>query len=113
MEMTDEQKLQLIKQLIEHRKNIDAFGDKFKLLFGSFPGNGECGYETFERLFSDYALLVADKLGDTQYGVDWFVWENDCGQKAMEAGFVGDEEMMVIDSAETYLEFLNKSAKNS
>ena len=108
--MTDEQKLQLIKQIIEHRKNINEFGDKFKLLFGSYPGNGECGYEAFERLFGDYTRLVDDKLGDAQHGIDWFIWENNCGQKAMEAGFPGDEEMMIIDSAEAYLDFLNKSA---
>lgn len=105
--MTNEEKLVLIKQLIEHRKNIDEFGDKFKLLFGSYPGNSECGYEVFERLFGDYTRLVADKLGDTECGIDWFVWDNDCGKKAMQAGLSSDG-MVVIDSAESYLELINK-----
>lgn len=105
--MTYEQKLQLIKQLIDHRKNIDEFGDKFKLLFGNYPGNGECGYEVFERLFGDYMSLISDKIGETQHGIEWFVWENDCGNKKMNAG-ISDNEMFVIDSAESYLDFISK-----
>ena len=105
--MTNEEKLVLIKQLIEHKRNIDVFMDQFTELFGTFPGNGECSYLVFNKLFNDYIHFVAAKIGETKEGIEWFIWDNDCGEKAMQAGLSSDE-MVVIDSAESYLEFINK-----
>ena len=105
--MTNEEKLVLIKQLIEHKRNIDVFIEQFTELFGTFPGNGYSLYQVFNKLFNDYIHLVAAEIGETKEGIEWFVWDNDCGEKALQAGLNGDE-MVVIDSAESYLELINK-----
>lgn len=102
--LTREEKIDLINQLIKHKREIDIFHKKFDELFGvspGFVGNGESTYKVFDNLFNDFISMVADLIGETKYGIEWFVWENDCGRNGMEAGLDGKE--IKIETAEDYL----------
>ena len=103
-ELTKQQKIDLVKQMIEHKRRMDEFSDQFQKMFGTFPGNGECSYESFDLLFSDYMKLVADRIGDSSDGISWFVWENDCGKEGLEADVNG--EMKIIKTASDYIDFV-------
>lgn len=110
-QLTRQEKIDLVDQLIEHKRKIDDFVDKFQKMFGTFPGNGECSYEEFSMLFHDYILLVSKQIGETKDGIEWFVWENDCGAKGLEAGKVGGE-MEPIRTADDYVNFIEFSNKD-
>ena len=94
--MTNEEKLVLIKQLIEHKRNIDVLWINL-LLFGTFPSNGECSYLVLINYLMIIYILWLLKSTETKEGIEWFIWDNDCGEKAMQAGLSSDE-MVVIDS---------------
>jgi len=111
--MTNEEKIKIINKIVKHRHDIDGFGNAFISLFGSFPGDGKCGFECFERLFSDYMQLVADKIGESEDGLDWFIWENKCGAKKLGAYVKHDGDETIIDSVESYVDFLNDCAKQN
>lgn len=109
-ELTKQQKIDLVKQMIEHKRRMDEFSDQFQKMFGTFPGNGECSYESFDLLFSDYMKLVADRIGDSNDGISWFVWENDCGKEGMDA--CADEGRLIpILDAEDYVDFVEACGK--
>lgn len=104
-ELTRQEKIDLVKQLINHKRRIDEFVDQFQKMFGTFPGNGECSYEAFSMLFSDYIALVAKQIGETKEGIEWFVWENDCGEKGMEAAPQGGKLTPICD-ADDYVDLV-------
>lgn len=108
--LTKQQKIDLVKQMIEHKRRMDEFSDQFQKMFGTLPGNGECSYESFDLLFSDYMKLVADRIGDSNDGISWFVWENDCGKEGMDA--CADEGRLIpILDAEDYVDFVEACGK--
>lgn len=107
-ELTKQQKIDLVKQMIEHKRDMDVFREKFGDLFGVLPGfegNGDCNYQVFDRLFNDYISLVAQRIGETQDGINWFVWENDCGKNGMGA-YSDDDQLIPICDAEDYVDFV-------
>ena len=112
-ELTRQEKLDLINNIIEHKREIDIFQEKFNELFGvanGFAGSSDGSYKVFDRMFHDYILLVARQIGETEDGIEWFVWENGCGSKGMEAGF--DGQMIKVETAEDYLNLV-EMIKNS
>jgi len=108
--LTSSEKVDLVKQLIKHKRDTDDFRKKFDELFGvqnGFPGSSEGHYQVFERIFHDYILLVANEIGETAEGIEWFVWDNDCGENVLHAWVGGREpENVGIRTAEDYVSFL-------
>ena len=106
-ELTREEKITLIEQLIKHKRDMDVFREKFDELFGVLPGfegNGDCHYQVFDNLFNDFIKMVAKEIGDSDCGINWFVWENDCGKEGLEADVNG--EMKIIKTASDYIDFV-------
>lgn len=107
--LTSLEKVELINQLIKHKRDMDVFSEKFDELFGVRPGseeNGDCHYQVFDRLFNDYITIVAKEIGDSKEGIDWFVWENDCGEEGLSSALDGDP-MFEVRTAEDYIGFLS------
>ena len=97
-----ETKLKLLENLIGNVKRERLFKDRFYELFGGIPGNSDtCLYRFVDDLVNDQIQLVAALIGDTKEGLDWFIYENECGEKGHEAGFEGN--MRSIKTAEDYL----------
>jgi len=116
--LTSLEKVALVKQLIKHKRDMDVFREKFDELFGvqnGFPGSSDGHYQVFSRIFNDYIKMVANEIGESQEGIEWFVWENDCGKKGLHA-WAGDRKPNNVDirTAEDYVAFLMmQDAENS
>lgn len=96
-------KIKLIERLIEHVKRSREFIKKFDDLFGGLPGNSDtCSYRFVDDLLDDHVKFVATLVGDTKAGLDWFLFENECGDKGHEAG-IDEGEMRPIKTVEDYL----------
>ena len=105
--LTKQEKLDLINQLIQHKRDINIFQEKFDELFGvanGFAGSGDGSYKVFDRLFYDYISLVARQIGESEDGIEWFVWENDCGRRGHKAGNKRNSRKIV--TSEDYLNLL-------
>ncbi len=96
-------KIKLIESLIEHVKRENEFTEKFQELFGGIPGNSETSpYRFVEKLFADHIRLVAVLVGDSKEGLQWFLYDNDCGKYGLEAG-IDEGETRKIKTIEDYL----------
>lgn len=107
-ELNRKQKIELINQLIQHKRDINIFQEKFDELFGvghGFPGASDGSFNVFNKLFDAYSAHVAEKIGATKTDIDWFMFENECGENGMNCGFDGNE--FQIKSAEDFIRFLN------
>lgn len=105
--MTDQEKIELLNKLIELKRGRDQFFEKFDALFGvghGFPGASDGSFDVFNRLFDEYSALVAEKIGDSKEGIDWFVYDNECGEKGKYC-FVENEEFAITGSAD-YVRYL-------
>lgn len=97
-----EYRIKLVEGLIGHVKRRNEFADKFQELFGGLPGNSDTSpYRFVEDLFDDQIKLVAAIIGDSKENLEWFIYENECGDNGCEAGIDGD--MREIRTAEDYL----------
>jgi len=105
--LTRLEKVELIKQLIKHKRDMDVFRKKFDELFGARPGsevNGDCHYQVFDRLFNDYITMVAKEIGDSKEVIDLFVFGNDCGKEGLSSALDGDP-MFEVRTTEDTLDF--------
>lgn len=107
-----EGKIKLLENLIANVKREREFKDKFFELFGDIPGNSDtCLYRFVGALVKDQIQLVAALIGDTENGLNWFIYENDCGAKGYEAGIDGD--LRPIRTIDDYLWLVNLEVKKS
>lgn len=107
---TELTKRKLLENLISNVNKKHEFNDKFFELFGGYAGNSDtCLYRFVDDLVKDQIQLVAALIGDTEIGLDWFIYENDCGAKGYEAGIDGD--LRPIRTIDDYLWLVNLEVK--
>lgn len=71
-------------EVVRLKSEMDMWSDSITGLFG---GDTESmGLRPPWRLFDAYLKQVEKVVGDDAGWVEWFVWENGCGAKALEAG---------------------------
>lgn len=101
---TKEYRIKLVQKLVESVKRESEFIKKFHELFGDYPGlnSDTCLYKFVNDRLSDYIGIVATLIGDTKDGLDWFLFENECGDKGYEAG-IDEGETRKIRTVEDYL----------
>jgi len=94
----------LVKKLIEHVKRESEFMRKFHELFGDYPGlnSDTCLYRFVNDLLDYQVEIVATLIGDTKSGLEWFLYDNECGDKGHEAG-IDEGETRQIKTVEDYL----------
>ncbi len=98
-----EHKIRLVELLVKHVKKRNELSDKFDELFGAFLGGSDSYYSRFiNDLFDDQIKLVAELIGDTKEGLEWFIYDNECGEKGMEAR-VGENVMRKINTVDDYI----------
>ena len=87
MELNLQQKITLISKLIDHKQALSKVFDAFYKVAGCNPEAPlpDASWKAFDA----YTDLVAETIGDKDGWLTWFIWENDCGQKGMKAGFKG------------------------
>ncbi|WP_292992567.1 hypothetical protein [Nitrosomonas sp.] len=99
-----EYRAKLVQKLVENVKRESEFMRKFHELFGDYPGlnSDTCLYRFVNDLLADQISIVATLIGDTKVGLDWFLFENECGDKGYEAG-IDEGETRPIKTVEDYL----------
>ena len=78
--MNTKQKIELIESLLDIYGQLQAQFDIFtKLTGGSYDSPLA---NPVWQMFDKYLDAVADKVGDEDYWIAWFIWENELGKKA-------------------------------
>lgn len=81
--LTKAQRIALLKECLKEFKLVQESCDAIEALFGK-DHEGRIQTHLY-GLFESYSRLVSIQVGDDNKWLDWFIWDNDCGKKAMEA----------------------------
>ena len=79
--------IELITELCQRKKDIDKDYENINKLFGIIPESPffQTSYLTF-----DFALrIIVEMVRDKNEWIDWYIYENKCGEKELEAGKKG------------------------
>ena len=103
--MTTEQKIEIIKGLVliitDCQKEVQNLGEII---------NRECElFAAYDRMESDYVAAVSSVVGDENGWLCWYVFDNDCGRKGLEAGNKG--ELTVIDTVAKLVKLIETTEK--
>jgi len=91
-----------IQNLVELWKNNTKFYDSLKKLLLIDPES-----PLFTRIddnFNNYVRMVYLATGINLDALNWFIWENDCGQKKFECSKI-DGKSVAIKNAKTFVDF--------
>jgi len=81
--MTKAERIKLLEECLARLRQMD---DVNKTLIQLFNGSFEApAHACFYDLFIAYSRLVSEKVGDDSDWLGWFIFDNDCGKKALEA----------------------------
>lgn len=99
----------MLKIWSETFAEIDKQYDALKDLFGASPESpiARAMYDTFSR----YTDAISVAVGDADDWLEWYAWENDMGQKEMEAKAAGWSKARPICSVDDLLDLIEGSAK--
>lgn len=105
--ITNTKKAEALKDLVAHLEHVREYENSVAKLFGSYPDGGL--YAAVEEMFTTYTQLVAETI-DTDLGsLEWFLYDNECGAKRLQAGI--DANMREITSIEDFLWFVSLRAE--
>ena len=100
---------EIIQKVIDEQKRTEKLIDKFQDLFGF--SDGVLCYDTLFKSEDLIYKLAAQLIGDDQDWLEWYIFENNCGEKGLEAGY--DGQMKPIKSIDDLLELIdNKKHEN-
>ena len=89
----------LVSIITECQKEVRNLGDII---------NRDCElFAAYDRMEYNYITAVALLIGDESNWIEWYVYDNDCGRKGLEAGIKGD--LSVIDSVEKLVKLIETS----
>ena len=87
MRKKQDKDLELLEKWIETYNNLcDIYGQCDKIL-GSAPDSPY--QEPTWKLFENYTALIADKIGDYDNWLEWYLYDNKQGNRGLEAGVAG------------------------
>lgn len=83
--MSKKSDIQLLTEYIDAIKKVNSAWESFHPVIGDDPESPIC---RGLYILNEVCLkAVSEILGDECDWIDWFIWENDCGEKGYEAGF--------------------------
>lgn len=84
--MNKQEKIKLIQNYLVSLKRLCNFMDKI----GEFAEVKEDYFEDAYSVTSCAEDMLAQLVGDKADWISWYIWENDCGKRGMEAGELGN-----------------------
>lgn len=81
--LTKTERIALLEECLKEFKQVQASCAAIEALFGK-DHEGRIQTHLY-GLFESYSRLVSIQVGDDNKWLDWFIWDNDCGKKAMKA----------------------------
>lgn len=105
--MTTNEKIAAIEALVTLRLNLD---EHYAALTKTLGYDTESPMiTTVERCFSAAVEMTAKLIGDTSGWIDWYIWDNDMGERGMEAGY--DNELHPVTSVGQLVELIEKGGE--
>lgn len=109
MELAKEKKKEYIERLIDSYKKLDtAFEGIFKIF-----GDGVIEsilWENVYKSFDSHINLVKEVVGDDYDWIEWYIYDNDCGEKKLEAGY--SPNLKPIQSLDDLLDLIGDGSKS-
>lgn len=105
MDRTERKKI--IVELIQHRIDFNYLFDDLNNILG-IDIEGRLAGKMFS-LFKFTLEQTALAIGDKQDWLEWFVYENDCGAKKMEAGY--DDNLKPICTVDDLIDLIKEAEK--
>ena len=106
--MNRTEKIEYISKAVERIKKYD---EQRKIACSCFGYDSESSFgESVAYCIEMMIDSVSIVIGDTEGIFDWYVWENDFGEKKL-SSFVGDIEF-VVDSVSVLVDVIEEIGKN-
>ena len=102
-------KKEIIQKVIDSHKKREELLDKFQELFG-FSDDGAF-YDTIFQLEDLNLKLASQLIGDECEWLEWYIYENKCGENGYEAGYEGN--LIPIKSIDNLLELIDNGKVNN
>jgi hypothetical protein len=84
--MKTQEKIKLIEDVVKHYKELNNSFDQIYTLFG----NAESKFtQTVWNAFDAYVSSISKLIDDPFDYINWYIFENGCGEKKLECGFKG------------------------
>jgi len=81
--LTKAERIALLEEWLLEYEKVESSCDLISVLFGkSQEGHIQ---DRFRQLFDSYSRIVSIQVGDDNAWLEWFLYDNDCGKKALEA----------------------------
>ena len=100
--MNQSQIIKEIENLVELWKNNNKFYDNLKKLLMADPESPF--FLQMDDNFNNYVRMVSLATGINLEALNWFIWENNCGQKKFECS-KPNGKCVAIKDAKTFVEF--------
>ena len=81
--LTKPERIALLEGCLKEFQQVEAACAALEALFGK-DHEGRIQAHLY-GLFRSYSRLVAIQVGDDRNWLDWFIWDNGCGKKALKA----------------------------
>jgi len=99
--METQEKVELIKKIVEYHINLNKSFDDIEKIFGSYPEG-----RFWDRVWSLFDLtvkLAQDAVGDEADWINWYLWENSSkGNKVI----LEDGTEIIVDSVEKLVQII-------
>lgn len=91
-----------LKEFKERIKAIQQFLGEIDTLNAGLEMIARDAYSEFGGMFlDDYISLLSESVGDKNTWIEWFVFENEFGKKAMEAGYRNEGDKKKLKKIKT------------
>lgn len=104
MSEEDRYSIDLLKQWINDYKLLSASMDKVNDFIGGDADS--LMQKPIWRMFGHYTDCVADDVGCNSETLEWFIYDNQCGARGLEAGY--DDKMKPIKTIEALFRFIRE-----
>ena len=96
-----------INKLLTVKSEIDSVYGKLKEVTGLSPESRLA--EALYLPFNMYLKCLSELIGDKGESLEWFVWENDCGESGLSAGC--DKDLKPIKTVDDLIDLIRGSCQ--
>ena len=107
--MEKAQKIELVTTLVKHYEDFSAALDKMRPYI-DLTGSGISNL--YFSLFETASKLASDEIKDDWQWLEWFIYDNNCGKRGLEAGEAGTK-LKPIKTPEDLINFLEKTKEQT
>lgn len=92
---------QCLLDCLELEGEIREMQERWKQFTGQYPTEIPV-YDLLWKLHDRLTRMVSEAIGDPEHFVEWFIWENECGKRAMQCRPPAGEWRPITNVEELY-----------